>query len=382
MSKTISILLVTIIFLSHLNNILAYSEDSADSTENPIKNYAILMETSSKQVLEESNSNVKLQVGTLNKIMVALLIAEKISDQDITLDTQLTTSSNAQGKEGATIWLLQGEKMSVKDLLKATLIGNANDSTIVLAEYLGDSEEGCIQLMNDKAKSLGMNNTYFTNVCGYSDDAQYSTAYDMGILGCEILQYTFLQDIMSTYMDYLRDGNTELVNENYLTLTYDSLTGIKASHLGDNNYSIIASAEKNNTSYLTVILNYPDKDSLFKTAKKLLNRGFNSYTTAEPSFSSELMKPLKVKGGTDFAVLIEPKELKSITIKNDSNDIENVIFLPDYINAPIKKNQRIGEVCFYIDDTMIYKTDLITCNEVKKMDFYLAFKKIFYNLLK
>lgn len=378
MSKIVSILLV-IIFLFNIHGITAYSQDSVESN---VKNYAVLMETSSKQVLEESNSNVKLQVGTLNKVMVALLIAEKISAQDITLDTQLITSSNAQGKEGATIWLLQGEKMSVKDLLKATLIGNANDSTIVLAEYLGGSEDGCIQLMNDKAKSLGMNNTHFTNVCGYSDDSQYSTAYDMGILGCEILQYTFLNDIMSTYMDYLRNGNTELVNENYLTLTYDGLTGIKASHLGNDNYSIIASAEKNGTSYLTVILNYPDKDSLFKTAKKLLNKGFNSYVTAEPSFSSELMKPLKVKGGTDFAVLIEPKELKSITVAKGSNDIENVMFLPDYVTAPVRKNQRVGEVCFYIDDTMIYKTDLIASSEVKKMDFYLAFKKIFYNLLK
>lgn len=378
MSKIVSILLA-IIFLFNINGIIAYSENVV---KNPVKNYAVLMETSSKQVLEESNSNVKLQVGTLNKVMVALLIAEKIFAQDITLDTQLIASNNAQGKEGATIWLLQGEKMSVKDLLKATLIGNANDSTIVLAEYLGGSEDGCIHLMNDKAESLGMNNTHFTNVCGYSDDSQYSTAYDMGILGCEISQYTFLHDIMSTYMDYLRDGNTELVNENYLTLTYDGLIGIKASHLGNDNYSIIASAEKNGTSYLTVILNYPDKDSLFKTAKKLLNKGFNSYVTAEPSFSSELMKPLKVKSGTDFAVLIEPKELKSITVAKGSNDIENVIFLPDYVTAPIKKNQRVGEVCFYIDDTMIYKTDLIASSEVKKMDFYLAFKKIFYNLLK
>ncbi|MCD7800954.1 MAG: D-alanyl-D-alanine carboxypeptidase [Ruminococcus sp.] len=376
------------IFISMLIMVLSFSSIiivcSADdsSTDTPSENYAILMETSSKQVLEESNSNVRLQVGTLNKVMVALLIAERVSNGDITLDTELTTSNNAQGKEGATVWLLQGERMSVKDLLKATLIGNANDSTIVLAEYLGDTEEECISIMNDKAKTLGMDNTHFSNVCGYNDTSQYSTAYDMGILGCEILQYTFLHEIMSTYMDYLRDGETELVNENYLTRTYEGLTGIKASHLGDSNYCIIASAEKNNTSYLTVVLNCSDKDSLFKIAKKLLNKGFNSYVTAEPSFSSELMKPLKVKGGTDFAVLVEPKELKSITVAKGSNDIENVMFIPEYVVAPIKKNQRLGEVCFYIDDTMIYKTDLIACNDVEKMDFIKAFKKIFYSILK
>ena len=235
MKKFICMIISTIILTSSIcRNMEVYS------TEEVIENYAILMETSSKQVLEESNSNVRLQVGTLNKVMISLLIAEKISIGDITLDTQLIASANAQGKEGATVWLLQGEKMSIKDLLKATLIGNANDSTIVLAEYLGGSETECVSLMNDRAKSLGMDNTYFTNVCGYNDISQYSTAYDMGILGCEILKYNFLYEIMSTYMDYLRDGSTELVNENYLTRTYDGLTGIKASHLGDDNYCIIA----------------------------------------------------------------------------------------------------------------------------------------------
>ena len=377
MKKFICMIISTIILTSSIcSNMEVYS------TEEVIENYAILMETSSKQVLEESNSNVRLQVGTLNKVMISLLIAEKISIGDITLDTQLIASANAQGKEGATIWLLQGEKMSIKDLLKATLIGNANDSTIVLAEYLGGSETECVSLMNDRAKSLGMDNTYFTNVCGYNDTSQYSTAYDMGILGCEILKYNFLYEIMSTYMDYLRDGSTELVNENYLTRTYDGLTGIKASHLGDDNYCIIVSAERDNTSYLTVVLNCKSKDYLFKTAKKLLNKGFNSYVTAEPSFSSELMKPLKVKGGTDFAILVEPKDLKSITVSKGSNDIENVVFIPEYVVAPIKKNQRLGEVCFYIDDTMIYKTDLIASNDVQKMDFFKAFKKMFYNIIK
>lgn len=377
MKKFICMIISTIILTSSIcSNMEVYS------TEEVIENYAILMETSSKQVLEESNSNVRLQVGTLNKVMIALLIAEKISIGDITLDTQLIASANAQGKEGATVWLLQGEKMSIKDLLKATLIGNANDSTIVLAEYLGGSETECVSLMNDRAKSLGMDNTYFTNVCGYNDTSQYSTAYDMGILGCEILKYNFLYEIMSTYMDYLRDGSTELVNENYLTRTYDGLTGIKASHLGEDNYCIIASAERDNTSYLTVVLNCKSKDYLFKTAKKLLNKGFNSYVTAEPSFSSELMKPLKVKGGTDFAILVEPKDLKSITVSKGSNDIENVVFIPEYVVAPIKKNQRLGEVCFYIDDTMIYKTDLIASNDVQKMDFFKAFKKMFYSIIK
>lgn len=351
------------------------------SSESENENHAILMETTSRQVLEEANSNIKMQVGTLNKIMVAVLVAEKISNGELSLDTQVTTSANAQGKKGATIWLLQGEKMSIQDLLKGMLIGNANDSTIVLAEKIGGSEEECIKLMNEKAKSIGMDNTIFKNVCGYDQDGQYSTAYDMALLGCEFLQYDYLSQISSTYMDYLRDNQTELVNENYLTRTYENLTGIKASHSKRSGYSIVASAKKNGTSYIAVALDCKDKDERFSIAKKLLNKGFNSYVTAEPSFSSELMKPLKVKNGTDFAIMVEPKELKSITIAKGSSDIQNVMFLPEYVSAPIKKNQRLGEICFYIDNTMIYKTDLIATSNIQKMTFPRALKKLIVNLL-
>lgn len=375
--KLISITIVILILLSNIRFLNVYTE-SDSATEN----HAILMETSSRQVLEEANSNVKMQVGTLNKLMVAILVAEKVVNGELPLDTELTASANAEGKQGATIWLLQGEKMSVEDLLKGMLIGNANDSTIVLSEKLGGSEEECITLMNKKAKEIGMDNTCFKNVCGYDQDGQYSTAYDIALLGCEFLQYDFLSKISSTYMDYLRNEATELVNENYLTRTYENLTGIKASHSEKSGYSIVASAERNGTSYIAVALNCQDKDTRFSIAKKLLNKGFNSYVTAEPSFSSELMKPLKVKGGTDFAIMVEPKELKSITIAKGSSDIENVMFLPEYVTAPIKKNQRLGEVCFYIDDTMIYKTDLIASNKVTKMTFFKALKKLLINLLK
>ncbi len=354
-----------------------YSED-----ETTVENHAILMEVTSRQTLEEANSHVRLPVGTLNKVMVAVLVAEKISNGELSLDTQLTTSSNAQGRAGATIWLLQGEKMSVRDLLKGTLIGNANDSTIVLAELVGGNEIGCVELMNAKAQALGMDDTLFKDVCGYDIEGQYSTAYDMAILGCEFLKYDYLSEISSTYMDYLRGEDTELVNENYLTRTYENLTGIKASHSESSGYSVIASATKRGVSYIVVALGCPDKDTRFTIAKKLLNKGFNSYVTAEPSFTSELMKPLQVKGGTDFAVLVEPKELKSITVAKGSTDVENVVFLPNYVTAPIEKGQRLGKVCFYIEDTLVYETDLVSSDDVERMTYIKALKRLIYNLLK
>jgi D-alanyl-D-alanine carboxypeptidase (penicillin-binding protein 5/6) len=183
-------------------------------------------------------------------------------------------------------------------------------------------------------------------------------------------------------MDYLRNGSTELVNENYLTRTYDGLIGIKASHLGSSNYSIIASAEKNGATYVAVVLNSPDKDILNTLAKKLLNKGFNSYVTAEPSFSSELMKPLEVKHGTASAVLVEPRELQAITIAKGSNDIENVVFLPAYIDAPVSRGQRLGEVCFYIGDTMVYRSELIATDSVERLTFTRALKRVLYYLIR
>lgn len=374
MQRFVGWMVAVCLVVASIGGVTVYSESEG------LEYYTVLLESSSGQVLEESGSDVRVQVGTLNKVMVALLVAERVSSGDATLDTELTASSSVQGLEGATVWLLPGERMSVRDLLKATLIGNANDSTVVLAEYLAQSETQCVELMNAKAEALGMYGTHYTNVCGYDDPQQYSTAYDTGLLGCAFLRYDFLQEVASTYLDSLRDGATQLVNEDYLTRSYEGLTGIKASHL-DGSYSAMVSAERDGTSYLAVVLDGSDRDATLSKARSLLNRAFSSYVTTEPSFSSELMKPLTVKGGTESSVLVRPSSLRSITVAKGSEDVESVVFLPDYVSAPVRKGQRVGRVCFYLGDTLVYETDLVACDGVQRMDFSKAFRKLLHYLL-
>jgi D-alanyl-D-alanine carboxypeptidase (penicillin-binding protein 5/6) len=358
-------------------NAITYNED-------PMLTQAyVLMEAETGRVLKEQNGYTEVPIGTMCKLMTVLLVAEAIESGELKLDEMVVTSSHANSMQGAQIWLMHGEQMSVRDLLKGVIIGNANDATVALAEAVGQSEENFTAMMNTRAFELGMRNTGFYNSSGYGTEEQYSTAYDMALLCRELAKHGFLYEYMTCWRDFVRGEETELVNENKLVKNYDGIIGFKAGHSTKAGNCIAIGAERNNTTYIVVALGYSDKDERFDVAKSLLATGFSNYQVTNPSFSNEHLMPIKVVRGIDSAVMIEAKELNSLVVsKGKTEDITSVIFVPEYITAPVKKGQAIGVIGFYIDDVLLYETDLITTNAVDEMTLFKAFKKICTNLLK
>ena len=180
--KIFTVLIVFAIFLFRTNLILYATEEKISSE--------ILIDGNTGQVLYENNSDKPIHIGSLNKLMTILLVAECIESGELYLNDELTAGNNAFNETGAVIWLETGEKMSVSDLLKGIIIGNANDACIVFAEKISGSEKDFVKLMNQKAKELGMKNTVFTDCKGTGSGNQYSTAYDMSLLTKE--QYAHL----------------------------------------------------------------------------------------------------------------------------------------------------------------------------------------------
>lgn len=363
--KVFAVLIVFAIFLFRTNLILYATEEKISSE--------ILIDGNTGQVLYENNSDKPVHIGSLNKLMTLLIIAECIESGELYLNDELTAGNNAFNETGAVIWLETGEKMSVSDLLKGIVIGNANDACIVFAEKISGSEKDFVKLMNQKAKELGMKNTIFTDCKGTGEGKQYSTAYDISLLSKELIKYDFLTPHMTTYMDELRNGATQLVNTNTLVRTYDGILGIKTGYSEKSGYSISAAAKRGDSVFISVIIGYDEKEDCIKKAKSILDKGFSSYETIRPAVPKELMSGVKVKNGTAENILVKPEILSETIIPiGCSDDIEYKIILPECVEAPILKNQKIGEITYYLYDDEIYRTDIITTDSVEKMTFFNA----------
>ncbi len=361
---------------------VTYSVAFAEEAKTEFQQTTLLMEAETGVVIKHSGGYDKVPQGTMNKLMTVLLAAEEIESGTISMDSILITSQNANTQKGAVIWLMSGENITVEELLKAVIIGNANDASMVIAEEIGGSEEEFVGMMNARAFELEMRNTVFMNAAGYDCDGQYSSAYDIALLCRELLKHEFLYEIMNTWIDNVRGGQTEIVNENKLVRTYDGIIGLKASHSEKSGYCLALAAERGGKRYISVVMGCSDENERFSIGKSLMSDGFSFFKVTTPSFSGEFIKPISVRGGLDRAVEITAENLEELVVPEGNGEISTVILIPEYLDAPIKKGQRIGVVGFYNGDTLLYETNLITQNEVKKISFASSLDVFLHNLYK
>ena len=342
----------------------------------------VLMECSTGTVLEEQEGDTPLPVGTMAKLMTALLAGEMLTSGQWQKDTVLTASDCVNDTKGAVIWLLPGESMTVDSLLKGLIIGNANDAAAVLAENISGSTADFVMDMNARAFDLGMRGTVFTTPQGYDDENAYSTAHDIGLLCCALSELECLSPYFTTWRDFLRDGATELVNENTFARTYEGMIGWKAGHSETAGWCIAAGAEREGMQCAAVVLGSPDEDSRFALAKTLLRKGFSQYQVTLPGYSSEFMKPVSVRGGVARSVELEAASLEGLVVPQSDPALTTVLVLPDYVRAPVQQGQTLGLAAFYNGDTLLLETSLVAKESVEEMTFVEAAKKILVKLCK
>lgn len=342
----------------------------------------ILIEAGTGTVLEEKNADARLNAGYLSKLMALLLIAEDIEMGKYSAGTELTASQSVYGTKGAVIWLEPGDKLSVEELLKGAVIGNANDAITVLAERSEGTVEDFTARMNSRAFDLGLRDTAFYSPYGYYDEREYTTAHDLAVICSELFRYDFMQPYFKTWRDFIREGQTELVNENTLSRTYDRHAGFKAAHSDESGYCIAeCGKDEEGTAYIAVVLGAPDEDSMYAAAKGLVKSGFSGYKVTTPGFLDELLRPVKVKNGVDSAVEVCLKSQSTVVVPKGVSELSNVIVIPDYLSAPLRKGQKIGTAAFYNGDTLVYETDIVVKNDVKKLTYGYILRKMLLNLI-
>lgn len=327
----------------------------------PAEYCSIVFELTSGIVIDDVNADEAVPVGTMNKLMTVLLAAEKISCKELSLDSVVKASEYANSMQGAQIWLMPGESITVEELLKGVIIGNANDAAVALAEAVSGSEKKFVSAMNDKAAKLGMKHTLFTNCCGYyDDDKQVSTASDLSKLICELYKYDFLTPYFTTWLDYVRNDAAELVNANELVKKFEGIIGFKAGFTENSGYCVAAAAQRGDKAFGVIILGSDDKDEAFSTAKSKLNSVFADYIVIKPEPPEKIPETIAVKGSLDAEIPITFGEIRNIVIpKGAADSISSVFILPNYVYAPVKKGDKVGEIQFYRKDKYLFSVDIV-----------------------
>lgn len=347
----------------------------------PLPASYVLMECRTGTVLQEHNMHEKMNAGYLSKLMSLLLIAEDIDTGEYTLETELTASQTVLGMKGSIVWLEAGDKMSVDELLKSVIIGNANDALAVLAERSCGDIDSFVMEMNSRAFDLGLRDTAFFSPYGFYDEREYTTAYDIAVICTELKKYDFLSPYFKTWRDFVANEQVELVNENTLSRTYQRHCGFKASHSDNSGYCIAeCGSSDDGTAFIAVVLGAENDDVSFGNAKRLINSGFSDYKVTDSYFPDEMIKPVKVKNGVESAVELGLAEQGSIVVPRGTSSLSMVSVIPDYLDAPLSKGDRVGRAAVYNGKNLVFETDIIVKNDVNKLTFCFLLRKVLLNI--
>lgn len=332
---------------------------------------AILIDQKSGQILYEYNSHEQLRPASVTKIMSILLIMEAIDSGQISLTDKVSCSEKASSMGGSQIWLTTTETLTVEDMLKSICVVSANDCTVAMAEYLCGSTEAFVEKMNQRAKELGMNDTCFKNCHGIDEDGHITSAYDISLMSRELLEkHPSITNFTTIWMDSIRDGKSELVNTNKLVRNYEGCTGLKTGSTSLALFNLSASATRNDLSLIAVIMRAPTTAIRFSEAKKLLDYGFNNFSSVSLSKENEIVKNITVEKGVEENLNAIYSKNNSYTIhKGEESKIRQEVNIPDTVSAPIAQGQKIGEIKYYIDNNLISTVDILSDRSINRNTF-------------
>ena len=356
------------------------NEIDSDNSLNLESESAILIEQNSGQVLYSHNIHEKLRPASVTKIMSILLIMEQIHNGNLSLSDTVSCSEKAASMGGSQIWLDTRETLTVDEMLKAICVVSANDCVVAMAEHIAGSEEAFVEMMNNKAKELGMNDTCFKNCHGIDEDGHVTSSYDIALMSRELLNnYPEITTYTTIYMDSLRDGKSELVNTNKLLRTYKGITGLKTGSTGLALYNLSASATRDNLSLIAVIMRAPSTKVRFSEAAKLLDYGFNKFSFKQFAKKGEILDEFEVRKGIKPTVNIEFESDAEFLVKKDSeNRIEQTLNMNE-IQSPISKGQKVGEISYLLDGNILSSVNLVASENIDSISIFSMSKSIIYN---
>lgn len=345
----------------------------------------IVMEATTGQVICEQDADTRRSPASITKIMTLLIIFEHLKNGRIHLEDQVTTSAYAKSMGGSQVFLEEGETQTLETMIKCIAVASGNDASVAVAEYIAGSESEFVKLMNDKAESLGMQNTHFEDCCGLTDsDDHYSSAKDVAIMSRELItKYPEVFDYTTIWMEDIEhrtaQGTTTftLSSTNKLLKQYEWTTGLKTGSTSKALYCLSATADKDGMELIAVVMAAPDPKTRFQDAMTLLSYGYS----VSQMYTDDNKDPLpaqKVEGGIeDMVNLVYESPFSYLdTAGNNLNEIEKEISLPGVVAAPIAEGDAVGEAVYKLNGTRIGSVSILAAKGVEKAGYKDYYKKL------
>lgn len=382
MKALISFILCAV--LAVFTPISCFAAENKESTApfEDLSKSSILMCADTGDIIYEKNAYEHLSPASVTKVMSMLLILEAIENGKISLDDEVVTSKNAVAMGGSQIWLEEGEKMTVDELLKAVAIASANDACTALAEHIAGSTTSFVSMMNERAKELGLENTNFENCTGLDDTAvnHYSCAYDIAVMAREVMQHELIKNYTTVWLDYLRNGETELNNTNKLVNSYSGITGLKTGTTSKAGFCVCATAERDGMNLISVVLGAETSEGRFNSAANMLDYGFANYRVIAPQIDESQITSVKVKNGIEKSIVPVYDETNKILVKKGSGDVSYEYKIETSVSAPVNDGDPLGEIVIKSGAETIKTIKLYAGKSVDKISFSYIFKEMLCNI--
>ena len=335
----------------------------------PCRN-AVLISLDTGEVLYEKEAEAEVPVASITKVMTLLLTLEAVESGKIAWTDIVPISIHAYEMGGSQIWLEPGEQFTLDELVKAICVCSANDAAVAVAEFVGGSEPVFAEMMNARAKELGMTHSHFVNACGLDEPNHYSSARDVALMSQALLRHPKILEYSGIWMDSLRGGATQLTNTNKLLKSYTGITGLKTGTTGLAGVCISASAVRDGMGLLAVVLGAASGKERFLSATTLLDYGFATYEIAAFPLLAQAPQQLAVTHGiTQAAQLDYAIPQKILMRKGEGKALQAIAELPQALAAPIAQGTEIGTVTLSLDATPLATYPIVVKNEIFKIDF-------------
>lgn len=359
-----------ILIIPLLTSVFAFGQSFVpDAPELDLKSY-ILIEPNTNTVIAEFNSTSEIEPASMTKIMTAYVAADQISNELIALDDEVLISEKAWRMEGSRMFIEAGKRVSVSDLLKGIIIQSGNDASVAIAEYVGGTERGFVDLMNAYAGSLNMNNTNFQNSTGLPAVNHFSSARDLAILTSNLI--TEFPEIYSFYKERQFTFNEiKQLNRNKLLWRDDSSDGVKTGHTKTAGYCLVGSAKRGDMRLITVVAGSDSDNNRFMASQRLLEYGFRFFATQKILNANQEYKQINIWGGVEKSLGLGVLEDISITLPRTSfKDLVVNYNYSNNIQAPIEIGQKIGILEIVNNDEIVFSTDLVALQNIKAKGFF------------
>ena len=341
---------------------------------------ALLMDVATGTILYEHNAHEALAPASVTKVMTMLLIMEAIDTGKIQWEDTVTASEAAAAKGGSQVYLKVGETMTVSEMVKSIAVSSANDCACAMAEHLAGSEPAFVELMNSRAKELGMHDTHFVNCTGLDDSADAkehrTSAHDIALMSRELLKYhPAIKQFTTIWMDTVRDGAFGLSNPNKLIRFYNGATGLRTGFTSGAGYCLSASAQRDGMELIAVVMGCETSQDRFAACKSMLDYGFANFALIAPQLNDTVSVPVTL--GTCGFVDAVPGETAALLIdKSQKSMISTEITLDESVTAPVSRGQKLGTMTVKAGEQVLAQVPMVAAEAVPRLTFWQIFAQI------